>query len=80
VILCECARLECLEVTRLTLAQYEGVRDNSRRFLVATGHEACEVDGVAVAKIAERNLRFSVLEKIGKAGDVAERLDSRAHD
>lgn len=62
------------------MAEYEGVRANSRRFLVVPGHERCRVDGLIVAEITERNTRFTVLEKVGKAGDVAEELDARARD
>lgn len=75
--LCECPNLDCTEVARLTLAEYEGVRADSRRFLVVPGHEVCEVDGVTVAEVTERNRLYSVLEKIGKAGEVANDLDLR---
>lgn len=75
--ICECPRRDCVDLTRLTLTEYEGVRANARRFLVVPGHEVCEVEGVAVAKVVDRYESFSVLEKVGESGQVAEALDPR---
>lgn len=69
---CECARLGCNMLVALTLAQYEAVRANPRRFLIVRGHELPEVEVVV-----ERHDGFSVVEKVGAAGDEAERQDPR---
>jgi hypothetical protein len=37
--LCECADVECALRLRLTLDEYEEIRADPRRFLMATGHE-----------------------------------------
>ena len=78
--LCECPNRECTEVVRLTRGEYEDVRQNGKTFFVAPGHEVVEVDGVAVAKIAARLERFSKMQKLGEAGEVAESLDRRRSD
>lgn len=70
---CECARLGCNMLVALTLAQYEAVRANPRRFLIVRGHELPEVEVVV-----ERHDAFSVVEKVGAAGDEAERQDPRS--
>jgi hypothetical protein len=78
--ICECPRRECTQLTRLTMAEYEEVRSNGRRFFAAPGHEVCEVDGVTIAQLTERRETFSVLEKVGEAGEVALALDPRREE
>jgi hypothetical protein len=75
--LCECADPSCRTLVRLTLAQYEEVRAESRRFLNVPGHEAA-AHGMADV-VAERE-GYVIVEKKGHAGDVAEALDERAAD
>jgi hypothetical protein len=70
---CECARLGCNVLVALTLAQYEAVRANPRRFVIVSGHELPEVEVVV-----ERHGGYSVVEKVGAAGDEAERQDPRS--
>ena len=36
---CECGRLHCTRLIRLTRAEYEGIRKNPRRFAIVEGHE-----------------------------------------
>jgi len=69
---CECADPTCQEVIQLSLAQYGAVRSNSRHFLNAPNHERA-AHGSAV--VVETHGRYNVVEKIGLAGEVAERLD-----
>lgn len=69
---CECARLGCNVLVALTLAEYEAVRANPRRFVIVPGHELPEVEVVV-----ERHDEFSVVEKVGEAGREAERQDPR---
>ena len=69
---CECARLGCNLLVSLTLAEYEGVRANPRRFIVVDGHELPEVE-----VLVERHDAYAVVEKVGAAGEEAERQDPR---
>ena len=72
--ICECADRSCKQILRLSLQEYEQIRANPRTFLNALGHHVA-AHGAAVV-IAETN-RYEIVEKIGHAGDVAERLDQR---
>ena len=63
---CECGRLECHEQVQVSLAEYEAVRAQARRFLVLPGHEIASVE-----TIVSRNDRFLVVEKHGEAADAA---------
>ena len=46
VFFCECGRRGCKAQVRLTGAQYEGVRADARRFVIAPGHEFREAEDV----------------------------------
>ena len=69
---CECASLRCNTLVELSIAAYEHVRADSRRFLLVPGHEI-----VGVEVVVERHDGYVVVEKIGEAGQVAEELDQR---
>jgi hypothetical protein len=69
---CECARPDCSQPIALTLADYELVREDPRRFVVATGHQGPELETVV-----ERRENYVVVEKRGEAGRVAEASDPR---
>jgi hypothetical protein len=66
---CECARLGCNDLVGLTLGEYERVRAHPRRFVVVHDHERPEVE-----MVVERHDAYSVVEKLGEAGEEAERL------
>ena len=70
---CECPREDCSEMLEVTHGQYEGVRENPRRFLVLPGHE--DVD---IAKVIDQHAQFLVVEKIGEAGEFAVEQDPRS--
>jgi hypothetical protein len=71
--LCECGRLGCNKLIRLTRPEYEGVRANSRRFAIIDGHEIPEVE-----EVVERTERYIVVEKRGKPeSEVVEHTDPR---
>ena len=72
---CECANPRCLEIIKLSRAEYEAVRADGRRFLNAPGHEAA---ARGWAKVVERHLDFVVVEKVGEAGEITKALDPRA--
>jgi hypothetical protein len=75
--ICECPERDCTNVVRLTVEEYEEARSSGRTFLVAPGHEPTVVDGVTVARLVKTLGRFSLMEKIGETGEVAEQLDPR---
>jgi hypothetical protein len=57
----------------LPLAEYERVRAHPRRFLVAPDHEIPEAEIVV-----ESHEDYTVVEKRGEAGKVAEATDPRS--
>ena len=72
---CECASQECMKPVRLTHAEYEAVRAEPTRFLVAPSDEHLTP---AVERVVERYERYWVLEKIGEAAEESEELDPRS--
>jgi hypothetical protein len=72
--LCECGRENCIEVVRLTIAEYERVRDDETHFLVFLGHETDDIEDVVV-----QEERYSVVRKHPDEAAVAEETDPRRH-
>lgn len=70
--ICECADAGCTRPVSATLAEYEAVRAKARTFIVAPGH----VDP-SVEHVVRGNERFTVVEKDGLPGEMAELHDSR---
>lgn len=68
---CECADPTCRELLRLLLAEYAEVRSNPRHFLNAPGHH---VAAHGWAEVVKRYDGYTVVEKIGEAGAIAEEL------
>jgi hypothetical protein len=73
-VICECADTGCSQLVRLTRPEYEDVRSNSRWFINALGHQ---VNGQGWVKIVAEHDRYTLVEKIGEAGEIAEQLDQR---
>lgn len=71
-LVCECGRGDCSETLEATVAQYESVRANPRRFLVIPGHEDTET-----APVVERANHFFVVEKLEEEGEFAVEHDPR---
>jgi hypothetical protein len=71
--LCECSDPTCAVRISLTLAEYEHIRANSTRFVLAPGHIASEIEHALV-----RARDHVVVEKHGVAGDIASELDPRS--
>jgi hypothetical protein len=69
--LCECSDPACTDRVVLTPGEYEHVRADSTRFVVAKGHALPEVESVV-----ERAKDHVVVEKEGAAADVAIHLDT----
>ena len=69
--ICECSNADCFARISLTLRQYEYIRREGVRFVVTPGHEDVEVELVVGRGT------YSVVEKDGSAGIVAEDADPR---
>jgi hypothetical protein len=69
VFVCECADLECADGIDMTLQDYERVRANPRRFIVAPSAEHVVPE---VERVVERHDNYFVVEKIGVGARVAE--------
>jgi hypothetical protein len=72
---CECAQVECGRMVELSLGDYERVRANPKRFVLAPGHQLPEFEAVV-----EERPEYVVVEKNGEAGEAAEQLDQRDED
>jgi len=71
--ICECSDMSCTTPIKATLAEYEAVRANPRTFMVAPGHVFRDVE-----RVVRGNERFTVVEKLGAAAEVAEQHYARA--
>jgi hypothetical protein len=71
-VVCECARADCTALVPVTDGEYEAVRADGHHFVVAPSEEHFDQTH---ERVVVRNDRFWVVEKIGPAADVSERLD-----
>jgi hypothetical protein len=69
---CECSNADCTFQVRASLADYEAVREDPARFLIAPAHALPEIE-----VIVERSDEWWVVEKVGEAAELAEELDPR---
>ena len=72
---CECASTECMKPVRLTLAEYEAVRSEPTHFFVLPSEEHLSL---AVERVVHQTERYWIVEKIGAAAEVSEKLDPRS--
>ncbi|MGH3003791.1 MAG: hypothetical protein ACRDM1_14200 [Gaiellaceae bacterium] len=68
---CECSDPGCTELIRLELDDYRRIRGNPRWFVHARGHESSLPGAV---RLVEENPRYLLVEKVGRAGQVAAEL------
>ncbi len=78
--ICECPKRDCFAIAQLQRREYEDVRARGNTFLVAPGHEVFTVEGVTIARLAQKFDAYSLMEKIGEAGRRAKQLDPRTAD
>jgi hypothetical protein len=71
---CECADQDCAVRITMTHADYEAIRANPTRFLVAAGDEHV-LPGIE--DVVERNEHYWVVEKLGEAAKLATSVDPR---
>jgi hypothetical protein len=70
---CECSDGVCAAVVSLTRAEYESVRADGLRFLIATDHENPELDGLVI-----EHERYSIVAKLpGEPARIAMGSDPR---
>jgi hypothetical protein len=72
-VMCECGRADCDRLIAVTREEYEGIRQDGRRFAVAKGHVRPDVERV----VGETD-RFLVVQKRGAAGAIGEEENPRA--
>jgi len=73
--ICECSDPECLErVGPLTIRDYEAVRADPRRFIIAPNHQAPDVE-----RVIETTGKYWVVEKhAGVPAEIARERDPRS--
>jgi hypothetical protein len=72
---CECSDAACMERILLTIAEYEHIRADPKRFVVKENHVVTEIEGVV-----ETAPDHMVIEKHGEAGRVAAELEADSTD
>jgi hypothetical protein len=72
---CECADTSCIERVGMTIREYEELRGHARRFVVRRGHRSPETE-----RVIEERTGYTIVEKLGAAGDYAARFDPRTND
>jgi hypothetical protein len=64
--ICECEEESCTTLIFATATEYESVRAEVRRFMLAPGHP------FTLGEIISTNDRFVTVDKHGRAGEIAE--------
>lgn len=72
---CECANESCFERIAVPHDQYDAIREDGARFLVAPSNDHIWPD---VERIVGGNDRYWIVEKMGEAERVAKGLDPRS--
>jgi hypothetical protein len=69
---CECGELGCNELILLRRSEYEAVRGNARRFVIAPGHVVAELE-----REVERHADYAVVQTHPHTSEFAERTYPR---
>jgi hypothetical protein len=73
-VICECGNSDCTERLELRVREYEHVRSDARRYVIAKGHEIPSVEHVV-----EQADGYDVVQKDeGTPADLSRQLDPRA--
>lgn len=70
--LCECGDARCTRTIKLSLDEYEAVRERADHFAIVPGHQILEAE-----RVVEENGRYDVVEKVDVGRRVAEARDPR---
>ena len=73
--ICECADANCMEIIRLSLDEYEAVRQHPARFFTAPGHSA-----LSIAANAEASPRSSTITRSSTRSDLAGEIAVERYD
>jgi hypothetical protein len=73
-LVCECGDLACTEQFRMSLPDYEALRQDSTLFAIKPGHEATDVEDV----VTKSDAFWVVQKRPGGAEEMAEALDPRS--
>jgi hypothetical protein len=71
--LCECGNRDCTELLRITISEYERVRQEPTHFLVAPGHAIPDIE-----EVVETEQQFQIVRKLAGEGDLARTTDPRS--
>lgn len=71
-VICECGDADCTERLELRVSEYERIRAESPLYVIASGHEALDVE-----RVIERRDGWEIVRKVGAASEVAEETDPR---
>jgi hypothetical protein len=71
---CECQDRDCAERIPLTRIEYEAVRADGKRFVVAPSPEHVDTN---IEVVVDMSTRYWVVEKTGETGRLAEEQDPR---
>jgi hypothetical protein len=71
---CECHRADCVERVALTIPEYEAIRADGKRFLVAAAPEHVDTE---IENVVDMSTRYWVVEKTDESGEAAAAEDPR---
>lgn len=66
-VVCECDQADCVAQFEIPLVEYENVRLNPNRFIVARDHEQPSIE-----QVIEQEADYVIVEKVGKAAAAAD--------
>jgi hypothetical protein len=72
---CECADMTCMKPVELSIEEYEMVRAEPTRFVVAPGAEHVNPE---IERVVRREPRYWMVEKIGLGAEISENFDPRS--
>ena len=70
---CECGHAECETTVRMTVAEFEQVREDPQHSFVVPGHEIAQAESVV-----ERHDSYIVVRKCEDVADIVEETDRRS--
>jgi hypothetical protein len=71
--LCECGDQLCVERVKLTIREYESVRDEPTQFVIRPGHSMPQIERIVI-----EHERYVVVVKLDDAAEIAVELDPRS--
>ena len=72
---CECADMTCSKAVELSIEEYEMIRAEPTRFVVAPGAEHVNPE---IERVVQREKRYWVVEKFGVGAEISETFDPRS--